>query len=61
MQAQTADIIDLQAFRQSRNKPVPHEQNAVGKASFVMHPVLMWVPFWGFVPVVAMGVAGHGV
>ncbi|ATN37437.1 hypothetical protein ACO34A_27090 (plasmid) [Rhizobium sp. ACO-34A] len=60
MPVQTADIIDLQAFRQSRNKPAPGGQNAAGKASFVMQPVLMWVPFWGFVPVMAMGVAGYG-
>ncbi|MFB9948464.1 hypothetical protein ACFFP0_06360 [Rhizobium puerariae] len=60
MPAQTAEIIDLQAYRQSRNKPAHDARTTETQASFVMHPVLMWVPFWGIVPVMAMGVAAHG-
>lgn len=61
MQAQTADVIDFQAYRQSRIKPHPTERAAVNTASFVMQPVMMFLPFWGFVPVMTMGVAGYGV
>ena len=34
---------------------------ATAPVSFAMQPVLMWVPYWGFVPVMAMGIAGYGV
>lgn len=61
MAVQTADVIDFQAYRQSRSKPAPDAFKAVMPVSFAMQPVLMWVPYWGFVPVVAMGVAGYGV
>lgn len=59
MSAHTANVIDLQAYRQSRNKLAPDIRGAAGHTSFVMQPVLMFVPFWGFVPVMAVGIAGH--
>ncbi|MDK4734313.1 hypothetical protein [Rhizobium sp. CNPSo 3490] len=59
MPVQTADVIDFQAYRQSRSR---HADAAKPSApvSFAMQPVLMWVPYWGFVPVIAMGIAGYG-
>lgn len=57
MPLQTADIIDFQAYRQSRRQA----DTAAAPVSFAMQPVLMWVPFWGFVPVMAMGIPGYGV
>ncbi len=58
MPVQTADIIDFQAYRQSRSRQT---HAAVSPTSFAMQPMLMWVPYWGFVPVMAMGMPGHGV
>lgn len=60
MPVNTADIIDFQAYRQSRSKPVNEAINTAVPVSFAMQPVLMWVPYWGFVPVMAMGVTGYG-
>ncbi|PZM15502.1 hypothetical protein [Rhizobium tubonense] len=60
MPAQTADIVDFQAYRQSRSKSANVEHKAAAPVSFSMHPMLMWMPFWGFVPVLAVGVAGYG-
>ena len=60
MQLQTADVIDFQAYRQSRSKHADVVQ-ATAPVSFAMQPVLMWVPYWGFVPVMAMGTPGYGV
>ncbi|ANM12860.1 MULTISPECIES: hypothetical protein [unclassified Rhizobium] len=61
MPMQTADVIDLQAYRQARSKHAPDAAKVAASVSFAMQPVLMWVPYWGFVPVMAMGIAGHGV
>jgi hypothetical protein len=61
MPLQTADVIDFQAYRQSRSKGSSDAFKATAAVSFAMQPVLMWVPYWGFVPVMAMGIAGYGV
>ncbi|MBB3299962.1 hypothetical protein CO662_05345 [Rhizobium anhuiense] len=61
MPLQTADVIDFQAYRQSRCKDAADASKALAPASFAMQPVLMWVPYWGFIPVMAMGIAGYGV
>ncbi|MBX5043798.1 hypothetical protein HJB51_24520 [Rhizobium lentis] len=59
MPVQTADVIDFQAYRQSRSRPADTVK-AIAPVSFAMQPVLMWVPYWGFVPVMTMGIAGYG-
>lgn len=59
MPAQTANIIDFQAYRQSRSKPAHSTSTSATPVSFAMRPVLMWVPYWGFFPVMAVGVAGY--
>ncbi|RUM08824.1 hypothetical protein [Rhizobium chutanense] len=64
MPLQTADVIDFQAYRLSRSKDASDALKAATPVSlpvsFAMQPVLMWVPYWGFVPVMAMGIAGYG-
>ncbi|CAN7653894.1 hypothetical protein [Pararhizobium sp. LjRoot238] len=60
MAVQAANVIDLQTYRQARanqNKPRGEEAKAV---SFAMQPVMMWMPYWGFVPMMVMGRASHG-
>ena len=59
MSVQMADVIDFQAYRQARSKHA-ETVRATAPVSFAMQPVLMWVPYWGFVPVMAMGIAGYG-
>ncbi len=56
MPLQTAKVIDLQAYRQSREQA---ERPSVA-VSLPMQPMLMWVPYWGFVPFMAMGISGNG-
>lgn len=60
MAVQAANVIDLQSYRQARarqNKPSGEEARAV---SFPVQPVMMWVPYWGFVPMMVMGSTSHG-
>ncbi|MBB6219396.1 hypothetical protein GGE66_000340 [Rhizobium leguminosarum] len=59
MPVHTADVIDFQAYRQAHSKRA-EPVKATAPVSFAMQPVLMWVPYWGFVPVMAMGIAGYG-
>lgn len=50
MAAESAKIVDLQAYRIARGKaPVPSVQAALPVNG--MQPVMMWVPVWTFVPV----------
>ncbi|WP_200953551.1 hypothetical protein [Rhizobium sp. Root483D2] len=56
MAAQTATVIDLQSYRQSRAKAASLPAVAVPHA-VPMQPMLVWVPYWGFMPVMMMG---HG-
>jgi hypothetical protein len=56
MAAQTATVIDLQSYRQSRAKAASSPVVAVPHA-VPMQPMLVWVPYWGFMPVMMMG---HG-
>ncbi|EJC72256.1 hypothetical protein Rleg10DRAFT_0662 [Rhizobium leguminosarum bv. trifolii WSM2012] len=60
MPLQTADVIDFQAYRQARSKDGSDALKAAAPVSFAMQPVFMWVPYWGFVPVMATGIAGYG-
>jgi hypothetical protein len=62
MPTQTADVIDLQAYRKSRSQA--HTEGApriAYMAPFAMQPVFMWVPLWGFMPVMTVGLTGYGV
>lgn len=62
MSVQTAEIIDFQAYRQART-PVntAAAKSAVKPVPFAMQPVMMWMPFMGFVPVMMMGSVGYGI
>lgn len=60
MQVQTAEVIDLEAYRQSRNK-VSHASAEMPQPwQYAMQPVLMWVPYWGLVPMMVVGTTGYG-
>ncbi|WP_411032756.1 hypothetical protein [Shinella sp. BYT-45] len=54
MAAESAKIVDFQAYRDARRKasaPPPAPQTAMPLAG--MQPMMMWVPVWTFFPVVA--------
>jgi hypothetical protein len=56
-----ADVVDLQAYRQARAKQRQSSVETTIPVSYSMQPVMMWVPFWGFVPMMMMGATGYGV
>jgi len=56
MAAHTATVIDLQTYRQSRAKADAPVSAAV-RPAVAMQPMFVWVPYWGFMPVMMMG---HG-
>jgi hypothetical protein len=60
MQVQTAEVIDLQAYRQSRNRTNPVFTEMPQTWPYAMQPVLMWVPYWGLVPMMVVGTTGYG-
>lgn len=54
MAAESAKIVDLQAYRETRRKmaePTPPSPVAIPFNG--IQPVMMWVPVWAFVPVMA--------
>lgn len=46
MAVQSAQVIDLQAYRNARNQDA-----AVQPKSLTCQPFVMWMPVWAFVPV----------
>lgn len=60
MSLQTADVIDLQAYRRARAKVGMPGVEQRPPFSYAMQPVLMWMPYWGFVPMMMMGSTSHG-
>lgn len=57
MAAQTATVIDLQSYRQSRAKADAAPAVSAARPTVAMQPMFVWVPYWGFMPVMMMG---HG-
>ncbi|WP_162843359.1 hypothetical protein [Pararhizobium polonicum] len=57
MAAHTATVIDLQTYRQSRAKADAAPVATLARPAVAMQPMFVWVPFWGFMPVMMMG---HG-
>lgn len=60
MTMRTAEVIDLQSYRRRRAQP---DRPARAEAPFpvlTLQPVLVWTPFWGFVPMMVPGVSSHG-
>ncbi len=60
MPVQTANVVDLQAYRQARVKQNQPSVKVHQPFSYAMQPVLMWSPYWGFVPMMVMGSMSHG-
>jgi hypothetical protein len=60
MSVQTANVIDLKAYRQARTKQSEPSVATPNRYSYAMQPVMMWMPYWGFVPVMVMGSTSHG-
>ncbi|SCX35354.1 hypothetical protein [Agrobacterium rosae] len=60
MPVHTANVIDLTAYRQAQAK---ENQPSVAKFiphSYAVQPVMMWMLYWGFVPIMMMGSTSHG-
>lgn len=51
MAAESAKIVDFQAYRDARRKPAaPAAAAATGQAFNGLQPMMVWVPVWTFVP-----------
>lgn len=54
MAAESAKIVDFQAYRDARRKaPAPSLPAQAAIQPTGMQPMMMWVPVWTFFPVVA--------
>ena len=60
MSVQTANVIDLNAYRQARARHTQPSTAPSVQRSYSMQPMMMWMPYWGFVPVMMMGSTSHG-
>lgn len=50
MAAESAKIVDLQAYRNARSKPVSPAHVAEMAPFSGMQPMMVWVPVWTFFP-----------
>lgn len=54
MAAESAQIVDFQAYREARRSTVaPSFPAQAALQPTGMHPMVMWVPVWTFFPVMA--------
>lgn len=60
MPMSAANVIDLEAYCRARVEQ-SYQASLPKLVSYTMQPVMMWLPYWGYVPVMMMGAVDHGV